>query len=71
MTTVFEPKGTLLRAIEPAAANEDHLGYKAAFPRKHTDGSIADTGGWDAYEVWRRLIKDARDRRAGTAFPQS
>lgn len=21
------------------------------------------TGGWDAYEVWRRLIKDARDRR--------
>jgi hypothetical protein len=19
--------------------------------------------GWDAYEVWRRLIKDARDRR--------
>ena len=25
--------------------------------------SIESTGGWDAYEVWRRLIKDARDRR--------
>ena len=25
--------------------------------------SIETTGGWDAYEVWRRFIKDARDRR--------
>lgn len=25
--------------------------------------NIESTGGWDAYEVWRRLIKDARDRR--------
>lgn len=40
------------------AANADSLG--------ETDGSVRTTetaSGWDAYEVWRRFIKEARDRR--------
>ena len=40
------------------AANADHLGEKR---RAET---LTDTAsGWDSYEVWRRFIKDARDRR--------
>jgi hypothetical protein len=26
---------------------------------------IEGTGAWDAYDVWRRFIKEARDRRKG------
>ena len=42
------------------AANDDQLGEG-----RGTDSqSLQSTGGgWDAYEVWRRFIKDARDRR--------
>ena len=25
--------------------------------------ALNETGGWDAHEVWRRTIKEARDRR--------
>ena len=52
-----------------SAANADQLGDKIALtvPEVGIDTvvepSIESTGGWDAYEVWRRLIKDARDRR--------
>jgi hypothetical protein len=52
-----------------AAANADQLGNTIALtvPEVGIDTviepSIESTGGWDAYEVWRRLIKDARDRR--------
>lgn len=43
---------------EPAA-NADQLDERPRPP------SFTDTGsGWDAYEVWRRFIKHARDRRA-------
>jgi hypothetical protein len=43
----------------PAAANDDRL--DEARPR---DRGIETTGAWDAYDVWRRFIKEARDRRS-------
>jgi hypothetical protein len=42
-----------------AAANADHVGELAVPAMARTESPA----GWDAYEVWRRLIKDARDRR--------
>jgi hypothetical protein len=43
-----------------SAANADHLGERSAVPAP----ALTDTSaGWDSYEVWRRFIKDARDRR--------
>lgn len=54
-----------------SAANADALGEALVVSAAPADigldtviqPSIETTGGWDAYEVWRRLIKDARDRR--------
>lgn len=51
-----------------SAANADQLGNAIALtaPEVGIDTVIEPhmaTGGWDAYDVWRRLIKDARDRR--------
>lgn len=43
-----------------SAANADHLGERIAVPAA---SRIEPHAGWDAYEVWRRCIKDARDRR--------
>jgi hypothetical protein len=49
--------------VTPAvAANADQLGESGAPKTK----SIEATGGWDSYEVWRRFIKEARDRRKST-----
>ena len=45
--------------IGGTAANADELGEGR--PRQAT--GVEATGGWDAYEVWRRFIKEARDRR--------
>jgi hypothetical protein len=78
MNTVFTPPGpptdlsgkhmnsvsTSLPAhvIAPgSAANADHVSERVAAPVVARADSVAD--GWDAYEVWRRFIKDARDRR--------
>ncbi|HEU4485984.1 MAG TPA: hypothetical protein VFR96_10905 [Povalibacter sp.] len=49
------------RLIEPAAAaNADQLdAQRANAPANLT----ATATGWDAYEVWRRFIKEARERR--------
>lgn len=49
------------RLIEPAsAANADQLDAQ----RTHSPANLTGTAtGWDAYEVWRRFIKEARDRR--------
>ena len=55
------------RHSDGAAANDDHLGNGNAAHK--VAAQTAETGGWDAYDVWRRLIKDARDRRAGRSFP--
>jgi hypothetical protein len=54
-----------------SAANADELGEASAVATAPMDigidtviePSTGTTGGWDAYEVWRRFIKDARDRR--------
>lgn len=54
-----------------SAANADELGEARAVSVQPAQigidtviqPSIETTGGWDAYEVWRRFIKDARDRR--------
>ena len=53
--------------IHGSAANADTVGDAMTVP-SHLDTHVVDpsietTGGWDAYEVWRRFIKDARDRR--------
>lgn len=45
-----------------AAANADQIGE--AFGGTTTVVGATETStGWDSYEVWRRFIKDARDRR--------
>jgi hypothetical protein len=77
MNTVFTPPGPSsdvsgkhMNNVSPAlpahviasgsAANADHLGERSAVPAP----ALTDTSaGWDSYEVWRRFIKDARDRR--------
>jgi hypothetical protein len=77
MNTVFTPPGQTndksgkhmnivsnslpAHVIAPgSAANADHVSERAAAPAVARPESAA---GWDAYEVWRRCIKDARDRR--------
>jgi hypothetical protein len=68
MTTAFE-QDRAPRRNEGTAANDDHVGQAGALNHLRANSSSAETGGWDAYEVWRRLIKEARDRRAGSSFP--
>lgn len=47
-----------------SAANADDLGDRAVTAK------VTDTAtGWDAYEVWRRFIKEARDRREAGQDP--
>jgi hypothetical protein len=77
MNTVFLPpgpptdlSGKHMNSVSPsvpahviapgAAANADHLGERSAVPAA---GRAEPHGGWDAYEVWRRFIKEARDAR--------
>jgi hypothetical protein len=68
MTTVIKPVVSQMIS-GGVAANADELGeaMRMAAPDTGSDTvvqqNIESTGGWDAYEVWRRLIKDARDRR--------
>jgi hypothetical protein len=45
--------------VARTAANDDHVSAAAA--QQAVQAGV--TGGWNAYDVWRRLIKDARDRR--------
>jgi len=68
MSTVIKPVVSQLIS-GGSAANADELGDTVAAAKGAADVGIdtmiesAGTGGWDAYEVWRRFIKDARDRR--------
>lgn len=48
-------------AAPATVANADELGERLAVLQQNRD--IETTAGWDAYEVWRRFIKDPRDRR--------
>lgn len=46
------------------AANADQLAEAGAqIVAARAEKGIEATGGWDAYEVWRRFIKEARERR--------
>jgi hypothetical protein len=71
MSTVTKPVVSQLIS-GGSAANADKLG-EAVVAKDSADIGIdtmiesagigGNSGGWDAYEVWRRFIKDARDRR--------
>lgn len=78
MTTVFTPPGPPANVsgkhmnsvsnslsapsiVPGSAANADHVGERAVAPAAAVRTEV--TVGWDSYEVWRRCIKDARDRR--------
>jgi hypothetical protein len=67
MTTLIKP--IVSQISGGSAANADQLGEAMAITGPEIgidtviEPTIESTGGWDAYEVWRRLIKDARDRR--------
>jgi len=52
-------KSQLIGAV--AAANADRLSDQASNPA--VPRTLEAPSGWDAYEVWRHFIKDARDRR--------
>ena len=77
MNTVFTPPGPPDRPVRKAyeqrveplpaqviasgsAANADHVSERPVAPAAVR---VEAPAGWDAYEVWRRCIKDARDRR--------
>jgi hypothetical protein len=70
MSTVIKPVVSQLIS-GGSAANADELGDTVAAAEGAADigidtviePGIGSAGGWDAYEVWRRFIKDARDRR--------
>ena len=70
MSTVIKPVVSQLIS-GGSAANADELGTTVATAQGAADigidtmiePSMGSAGGWDAYEVWRRFIKDARDRR--------
>lgn len=67
MSTVIKSVSQMISA--GSAANADKLGDSISLTAPEVgmdtvvEPNIESTGGWDAYEVWRRLIKDARDRR--------
>jgi hypothetical protein len=50
-----------------SAANADHLGERSVVP---VTARSEPHAGWDAYEVWRRFIKEARDARDRRQQPQ-
>jgi hypothetical protein len=61
-----QPAQGLNSLVSSTAANEDHLPGVSGSGR-----GASETGGWDAHDVWRRLIKEARDRREATGkLPQ-
>lgn len=59
MNSIPEPiPGTQILSVVPAA-NADQMSEQA-----QPVVNVLETGsGWDAYDVWRRFIKDARERR--------
>jgi len=64
MTNVPNPIATEMLKAEPAA-NDDQLDEAAA-----PSARLADNGGWNAHDVWRRLIKEARERRHSDRPPE-
>jgi hypothetical protein len=55
-----------VEAETPAsAANDDQLDEMSLNAADTMATNFETTGSWDAYDVWRRFIKEARDRRKG------
>lgn len=62
MTSATRPiKRPLIEAGSAANADEISESTESTVEVKGIEG----TGAWDAYDVWRRFIKEARDRRKG------
>lgn len=61
MSSIYEsvPATNQLLSVVPAA-NADQLGEHRQQPMVNVTETAS---GWDSYEVWRRFIKDARERR--------
>jgi len=64
MTNASNSIATELLKSAPAA-NEDRLDESVA-----PVAGLSQTGGWDAHDVWRRFIKEARDRRRSDQPPE-
>ncbi len=64
MTNVPNSIATELLNSAPAA-NDDRINESNA-----PATVLSDTGGWDAHEVWRRFIKEARERRRSNQPPE-
>jgi len=58
MNTLLETPNALKADV--TAANDDHVAEGIVVTPVNGVGQ-----GWDAYDVWRRFIKEARDRREG------
>lgn len=69
MTIAVEQGAERRRLTPDVAANDDHVGRVAGPAAASRAQNPTETTGWNAYEVWRRLIKEARDRRALMNFP--
>jgi hypothetical protein len=53
------------------AANEDRIDdHRIEEVPAPPAPALSETGGWDAHEVWRRTIKEARDRRRSNPPPE-
>jgi hypothetical protein len=64
MTKVPNSIATELLTSGPAA-NDDRLEDSKA-----PVAVLSETSGWDAHDVWRRFIKEARDRRRSSQPPE-
>lgn len=62
LRTYSQPSLNSLATLD--AANDPHLPSAA---KASNARGIGETGGWNAYDVWRKLIKEARERRESKA----
>lgn len=62
MNTVSKRTGQTIDA--GSAANADQIGED-----RQVGANGVESSGWDAYDVWRRFIKEARDRRKSQNEP--
>jgi hypothetical protein len=67
-STVKTKESTMNLANPPANNDSSRLTVAPAANNDRLQGNLPDgqfetTSGWDSYEVWRRFIKEARDRR--------
>jgi hypothetical protein len=61
VTKPFPPAQHVLETTP--AANADQIGHDATQRTAAAIQTESTSTGWDAYQVWRRFIKEARERR--------